>query len=168
MVHVIQYYYFSNYLSTLGALIEEENNDHGVSRSETIVERAERRDEMRGDGSMEGEVVSLSMDTVFDILRNRRRRYALYRLNRSRNGVASFDEVIGFVVRTEPTDDRHERIARDLYERHLPRLAEANVIEYDDRSETIRYRYVPSLQEWLEHAEYKELGGYPGRTGNAQ
>ncbi|MCH7661256.1 MAG: hypothetical protein IH933_11975 [Euryarchaeota archaeon] len=100
----------------------------------------------------------LPLDTVFDLLSERRRRYVLYGLNRSRRGVVSVEEIVEFVVRIEREDDHHERVAEDLYDRQFPRLEAAGVIEHDERSRMIRYWCSPSLQEWLEHAEYTELG----------
>lgn len=99
----------------------------------------------------------LALDTVFGLLSDQRRRYVLYSLNRSRRGVASVEELVEFVVRMEKRSEHHEAVAEDLYRRHLPKLAEAGVIEHDERSGTVRYWCLPSLQEWLEHAEYTEL-----------
>lgn len=99
----------------------------------------------------------LSLDTVFDVLRDRRRRYVLYNLNRSQRGVASVEEIVEFVVRMEEGSEHHEQVAEDLYHTHFPRLETAGIIDHDERTETIRYWSLPSLQEWLEHAEYTEL-----------
>ena len=51
----------------------------------------------------------LPLDTVFDLLSERRRRYVLYGLNRSRRGVVSVEEIVEFVVRIEGERDHHER-----------------------------------------------------------
>ena len=101
---------------------------------------------------------TLSLDTVFELLSEQRRRYVLYGLNRSRRGVVSVEEIVEFVVRIEGERDHHERVTEDLYDRQFPRLESVGVIEHDERSRMIRYWCPPSLQEWLEHAEYTELG----------
>lgn len=62
----------------------------------------------------------------------------------------------------EPEDGEHGDIVTALRERHLPRLIEACVVDFDERSETVRYHGQPSLEEWIEHAEFKE-GKQPDR-----
>lgn len=101
------------------------------------------------------------LDQVFDVLSNRRRRYALYYLRDVADGVASVDEVADHVVTleggsTEPEDHRRS-VLTSLEHTHLPKLEDASVLEYDPRSGTIRYWGQPSLDEWLEHALHKEL-----------
>ncbi len=49
-----------------------------------------------------------------------------------------------------------EAIETALEERHLPKLIEAHVIDYDDRTDTVRYCGQPSLEKWIEHAEFEE------------
>jgi len=39
---------------------------------------------------------------------------------------------------------------------HLPKLEDAGLVEYDSRSETVRYWSQPSLEELLEHVRHKE------------
>lgn len=150
---------------------------------------------------------TISLDTVFYLLSNQRRRYVLYCLNRfpgnvieldhlvqyvaamerklqsdvdadddtgadvdaGADGDADADTVTGIGVGTTETDSSYDsapidqdtstyrhKLAVDLLHTHLPKLADAGVIDYDTRSGTIRYWVHPSLLEWLEHAEYKE------------
>lgn len=108
---------------------------------------------------------SLDLDTVFEVLSDRRRRYVLYTMSRAEGGSMTVDRLAMRIGRMEgdhaATGERHtERIADDLRERQLPKLIEAGIVEYDDRSETVRYYGRPALEEWLEHAEYKE-GRHP-------
>lgn len=102
-----------------------------------------------------------SIDLVFDLLADRRRRYALYVLSETDDGVATVEKVVEGVLRLErrseatgPTGPPEVHTA--LEHVHLPKLADAGVIEHDARSGTIRYRHQPSVEEWLEHARYKE------------
>lgn len=105
---------------------------------------------------------TLDLDSVFEVLSDRRRRYALYALYRAEGGSMTVDRLALRVGRMEDdgrtiTTDRHaERIAEDLRERHVPKLVAAGAVEYDERSETARYHGRPALEEWLEHAEYRE------------
>lgn len=118
-----------------------------------------------------------SLDLIFDLLSNRRRRYVLYYLHDQPDGVATMDEVTDGVLTLQSTvsnadsgaepgacpdpepgsDERRQQLRTELQHTHLPKLADAGVIEHDRRSETIRYWTHPSLAEWLEHARHKEL-----------
>ncbi|MFP8954166.1 hypothetical protein ACLI4Z_14530 [Natrialbaceae archaeon A-arb3/5] len=108
-----------------------------------------------------------SLDLVFDILSNRRRRYVLYYLYEQPDGVATVEEVTNNVTTlerrsTEPNSVAHPKaqtgqIRTELQHIHLPKLEDAGVLEHDQRSETVRYWTQPSLEEWLEHAHHKEV-----------
>ncbi len=117
-----------------------------------------------------------SLDLVFDLLSNGRRRYALYYLNQRSDGVATVAALAKNVVAFErvaaedadrdstrsPSDRDGESAGRgtvrlELRHVHLPKLEGAGVLEYDRRSETVRYWGQPSLEEWLEHAHHKEM-----------
>lgn len=101
-----------------------------------------------------------SLDQIFDLLSNRRRRYALYYLRQVADGVATVDEVVDHVVSfqddVEPTDEYRLSVRNSFRHVHLPKLNDAGVLEYDARSDAIRYWGQPSLDEWLEHALQKE------------
>ena len=105
-----------------------------------------------------------SFDTLFDLLAESRRRYTLYALVGTDDGLADVetlaDEVSMWEARTgdEPiTDSLRQDIADELRETHLPRLAEADIVEFDERSDTVRYWRQPTLEEYLEHTHYKEF-----------
>jgi hypothetical protein len=124
------------------------------------------RERERGSRPIAGEATP-SLDLVFDLLSNQRRRYALYYLYEQSDGVATVDELADSIVANEQreahsdsiegSDERRETIRTELQHAHLPKLADAGMIEHDRRSETVRYWTQPSLEEWLEHAYYKEL-----------
>ncbi|NUB92780.1 hypothetical protein HTZ84_03100 [Haloterrigena sp. SYSU A558-1] len=119
--------------------------------------------------------VTPSLNLIFELLSNRRRRYALYHLYDQPDGVATMDELTDAVVsrqylesNSDPeTDDRadddpdlesrRQQVRMDLQHTHLPKLEDAGVLEHDHRSEMVRYWNQPSLEEWLEHARHKEL-----------
>ncbi|ADB61400.1 hypothetical protein Htur_2523 [Haloterrigena turkmenica DSM 5511] len=119
--------------------------------------------------------VTPSLDLIFELLSNRRRRYALYHLYDQPDGVATMDELTDAVVTHQylesnadrETDDRtdadgalegrRQQVRMDLQHTHLPKLEDAGVLEHDHRSEMVRYWNQPSLEEWLEHARHKEL-----------
>ncbi len=54
-------------------------------------------------------------------------------------------------------DDYRRRVEASLHHMHLPKLADANIIDYDPRSESIRYWGQPVLEEYAEHVAAMEL-----------
>ncbi|WP_254768503.1 DUF7344 domain-containing protein [Salinilacihabitans rarus] len=102
-----------------------------------------------------------SLDLVFDVLSDQRRRYALYYLYDAPDGVATVDEIADHVVALEAppehAEDHRLHVLTSLQHVHLPKLEDAGIVEHDARSETVRYWRQPSLEEWLEHAQHKEL-----------
>ncbi len=117
----------------------------------------------------EGESASLqaaatpSLDLIFELLSNKRRRYVLYYLNEQPNGVATMDELAEGVLTYErrvtggDQSDHRQQIRIELRHVHVPKLAANGLVDHDRRTETVRYWTQPSLTEWLEHAHHKEL-----------
>ncbi|MDL5361597.1 hypothetical protein [Halalkalicoccus sp. NIPERK01] len=101
---------------------------------------------------------ALSLDAIFELLCRRRRRYALYALYRNGENGMGLDGLTSRVrqLEAEDRDSARDGIREELRDRHVPKLVEAHVVDYDDRTDTIRYRGQPSLEEWIEHAEFKE------------
>lgn len=85
---------------------------------------------------------TLSTDTIYDLLADRRRRYLLYCLYRYTNPVA-LPRVADCVTEWElstPADevpDERLRVYMSLYHDHLPKLGEAGVIEYSQTDDTV-------------------------------
>ncbi|MFB6136562.1 MAG: hypothetical protein ABEJ04_07355 [Halobacteriaceae archaeon] len=106
-----------------------------------------------------GCVASIGVDTMFELLSHRLRRYALYALTEGSADAADLDELVDFVVAHSSgsrAQDR-ERVAVTLYHEHLPKLEDVGVVEYDERSETARYRGPPLLTREVEFARKLEL-----------
>ncbi|MFU8869780.1 hypothetical protein [Natronococcus sp.] len=79
----------------------------------------------------------VELETVFDLLGDERRRYALYYLY-ERDGPVSVAEVVETVEKWEDDDaeadpefDSLDRIALELQHVHLPKSAEVEFIQYD-------------------------------------
>lgn len=95
---------------------------------------------------------SPTIDAVYDVLRNRRRRYVLYYLGH--HDSAELDALVGRIAEWEtekpasriPTDVI-EQLAADLHHVHLPKLAAERFVEYDRRSGAVRYRARSELLE---------------------
>ncbi|GAB3027384.1 DUF7344 domain-containing protein [Natronobiforma cellulositropha] len=117
------------------------------------------RETERGSATL-SEAETLPLNLVFDVLSDERRRYALYYLYDMPDGVATVSEITEYVLRLEtdspPSDDHRTQVLTTLQHVHLPKLADAGVLEHDIRSATVRYWGQPSLEEWLEHAQHKE------------
>lgn len=84
-------------------------------------------------------------DAIFSILSDERRRYALYCLQEHRQPMALAD-LADEVARLEyderslatiPAEDV-KRVYMSLYHNHVPKMADANVLEYDQDSDAIR------------------------------
>lgn len=108
---------------------------------------------------------ALSLDTVFEVLANRRRRFALYALTDASNGVVAldtlFEDVATLIAALDDdpvTRDRYLDIAADLYHWHLPVLDDVGLVECDTRSQTVRYLCDPTLETWLDRVKRDELG----------
>lgn len=115
-----------------------------------------QRDEMQGERPF--------IDTVFDALADWRRREVCQFFKEGDVSTATVDELAMLLAGCEPTglhgpDGRtHEEFATELTETHLPRLDAAGVVDYDDRSDTVRYWGQPTVEKWLEHvAEVDDL-----------
>ncbi|WP_202614413.1 DUF7344 domain-containing protein [Halostella litorea] len=103
-----------------------------------------------------------SLDTVFDLLSDRRRRYALYHLVEAGPTTVEYTSLAERVADweadgDEASADRVETVAADLYHSHLPKLDAENVVDFDPRSGVVRYRGQPTVEEYAEHAAHQEL-----------
>lgn len=94
-------------------------------------------------------------DAFHRALAHHRRRTALACLvdNETAGAVADLAEDVAErehnTAITEIPDDEVQQIHLTLYHIHLPKLAEAGLIDYDWRSSTVRYRDHPRVEEWL-------------------
>lgn len=80
-----------------------------------------------------------SIDTVFRLLRDPRRRYVAALLS-ERDGPVALTDLAEAVADWETDSDesspRTDAVALDLHHRHLPALADAGVVAYDVEAET--------------------------------
>lgn len=97
-------------------------------------------------------MTAAELDSLFEILANRQRRHVLGYLVDTDDGVATFPDIIDHVVAELGDSADEERTAINLHHTHLPKLEDENAVEYDERSETVRYRGSPAVTEWVEFA----------------
>ena len=106
---------------------------------------------------------SQRLDVLFDVLTNQRRRHVLYYLQQQ-GGVADTGALATQLAAWETgcavddvDDERRERTFADLYHTHLPKLEGAGVIDYDERTGTIRlWEHADLLQNVLRVATWIE------------
>jgi len=97
------------------------------------------------------------IDSVFDALADWRRREVCLYFRETDATTATVDQLGMLLVACEPPgvdefDNRSiDDLVAELETEHLPRLDEAGVVDYDDRSNTVRYWGQPTVEKWLEH-----------------
>jgi hypothetical protein len=97
---------------------------------------------------------SREVDTAFEVLADRRRRLILHFFYTERVA-APIDELVAHVTRLEgsqdrPSENHSERVAVDLHHVHLPKFADAGLVEIDRRNDTVRYRGDPIVETCLD------------------
>lgn len=78
------------------------------------------------------------------------RRCIIHFLQESETDQVSIGDVVSHLQKQDPTSDGHGRIAVDLHHSHLPELATLDALEYDSRSETVRYHGDELVEALLE------------------
>ena len=129
------------------------------------------RDASPAGSDASGDVVHDRLDETFELLSNRRCRYALYHFDSSSVDVFDFEELVDAVAAWErktgaadverrreteaansetKTAENHRRtVAMALHHDCLPRLADFGAVEYDPRSKAIRYHGSDDLTPYL-------------------
>jgi len=86
----------------------------------------------------------LSQDEVFEVLKSPRRRYALYYLRRE-GGETELSDLTEQVAAWENettlaalTTEQRKRVYISLYQTHLPKLDEADIVDYDRDAGVVR------------------------------
>ncbi|WP_254769343.1 DUF7344 domain-containing protein [Salinilacihabitans rarus] len=98
--------------------------------------------------------LQVRVDDYLGALAHRRRRLALYYLRRRER--ATMETLARWIAAVEEdvpvdevTDADYAPVTVDLFHVHLPKLADARVVEYDGRSGAVRYRDPPAALEEL-------------------
>ncbi|WP_227380691.1 helix-turn-helix domain-containing protein [Haladaptatus halobius] len=90
------------------------------------------------------------LDTACELLANATRRSVMQYFTAEETAVAELDELIDHIHEKVNDVTGPKQARTPLVHMHLPKLADAGVIEYDERSETIRYRDSDRLETFLE------------------
>ena len=79
------------------------------------------------------------LDDVLVLLSDRTRRAALYVLSETADDAMFVVDLAQKVALFEDTSDDIETVLTELTHAHLPQMAAASVVEYDDESNMVRY-----------------------------
>ena len=100
-----------------------------------------------------------SLDSIHAVLSDRRRRFVVDILvgRQSPISLNVLARAVATRIPAAPADsvagDAPEEIATTLHHRHLPKLAEANVLEYDPETKTVTPRDTDRLAPFLKAPE---------------
>jgi hypothetical protein len=109
----------------------------------------------------------LDPDTVFNILKNRRRRYVV-RYLRQHDGAAEIGDLAEHMAASEEettvealTSSQRKRVYVSLYQGHLPTMDDAGIIEYDKNRGTIEEGpNIGALKPYLAMCDSESQKGY--------
>jgi DNA-binding transcriptional ArsR family regulator len=96
----------------------------------------------------------ISLGPLFKVLADPHRRYTMYHLATMDGETVDLSKLVAAL--SERVAISPEQLEIDLRHIHLPKLADHNLIEYDERSETIRYRDGERVETVLEFAQSEE------------
>ncbi|WP_435177938.1 DUF7344 domain-containing protein [Halorussus sp. AFM4] len=95
------------------------------------------------------------IDSAFDVLSSRNRRAIVRYFQTTDEPIATVNDLAHHCKEVGSEGNNavaNDRMTAQLHHRHLPKLADAGVIEYDARSETVRYKGDSLTEELLERA----------------
>ncbi|MCL9814013.1 DUF7344 domain-containing protein [Natranaeroarchaeum aerophilus] len=110
-----------------------------------------------GDGEVEDEPSQLPLDIVFEILKNRRRRRVLHHLKEQEDNSIDLGSLAEHVAALENdksvaalTSGERKRVYVGLYQCHLPKMNDADVVDFDRNRGTIELgETADQLDEYL-------------------
>lgn len=103
------------------------------------------------------QVTGRRLDAVFDALADARRRYVLQYFRNCSDDVATVTDLADYVTK-RTGDDGFEQISVALYHKDVPKLADAGLVEYDSRTETVRFVGSKLVYELLDRADDRTSG----------
>jgi DNA-binding transcriptional ArsR family regulator len=124
-------------------------------RRRRVLKHLDEQDGRTTLGEMAEHLAAIKNDTVFELLSDRRRRALLYALRTRAPGEsipmdALVDRLLEIDGRERPTD-RRDRLVADLSHRHLPRLADAGLVDVAGDS-VVRNAWEAPLSRWTDRA----------------
>lgn len=103
------------------------------------------------------DAVSLSLDATLDVLSHRHRRELLDYLMEAEDNHAAFEDITDHLTKRirERRGEQPNRghIKTSIHHVHLPKLADAGVVEYDGRTKDVCYWPNSRLEKWHERVQ---------------
>lgn len=113
------------------------------------------------EGSAASEDDRLDLNQLFELLSKERRRYALYCFKETSKTEMSLNALVDRLRSFEgvetATETQREELKLALQHTHLPKLADAAVIDYDPSDATIEFTGGARLERWIHRAAEAEL-----------
>lgn len=109
-----------------------------------------------GERPDDGDTTLSTLDPLLSILRDPLRRRTVLFCASASDRMLEFDDLVDHLARGDGQSAEartREEIAIDLHHRHLPKLAEAEVIEFDPHSGIIRYLGSDKLERWTQRID---------------
>lgn len=115
------------------------------------------------------DVHELSLDDIFELLKNRRRREVIDYLRRSDDGKATLDELAEYIAARENdieiaqlSSDQRKRVYIGLYQCHLPKMDELGIVEFEKNRGTIQLLdTVSQLEPYIDRVDSKTTDSPP-------
>ncbi|WP_449271973.1 DUF7344 domain-containing protein [Halorubrum aidingense] len=97
-----------------------------------------------------GEYTTEEINQRFALLDQYERRCIIRFLQESETDHVSISDLVSHLQKQGPTPDRCSKIVITLHHSHLPKLATIDAVNFDSRSETVRYDGDELLEALLE------------------
>ncbi|MCU4742926.1 hypothetical protein OB955_18660 [Halobacteria archaeon AArc-m2/3/4] len=97
------------------------------------------------------------LDDFFEAMADRHRRHVLYYFREHDEDVASTADLVSFLLEHDSDRPERETVATRLHHVTLPKLADCGLLEYDPRSETVRYRDDHRFEDCIDHSAWTEF-----------
>jgi len=115
-------------------------------------------EEWRGMTPRDRGLTAPMIDDVFELLTDWRRRAVVLHFAHGDASTATLDTLATAVAQRGVDRDgitvaSVSAVRTDLVEVHLPRMDEKGVLDFDERSESVRYWGQPTIEKWAEHAD---------------
>lgn len=101
--------------------------------------------------------IPLSIDAVLELLANKERRMLLAYFLENDDTDVDVEELVKYIMarKAKRTGNQpgHDQVYTALMHIHIPKLADVGLIEYDERSEHLRYWGNALLEDWLKRIQ---------------
>lgn len=93
-----------------------------------------------------------NVDGILSALATEARRDTVRYFLESTERTATVDEIAGYVAErlNDPSEESRQRVRLHLHHLHLPKLANANLVDYDTQASTVRYCAHPFAERIVE------------------